>query len=96
MWRKWLQRQGTALMGLAKRGFQTVFLNCFNGRRSHFQRDPFARRFNEEPLLLQIGEEFTFRLIISVGNIVTRPRAFSGDLTNSGHYCTVFRMRAQK
>ena len=96
MWCKRLQRQRAALVGLAKRGFQTVFVNRFNGRRSHFQRDPFARRFNEEPLLLQVREEFTFRLIVSVGNIITRPRAFSCDLTNSSHYRTIFRMRAQK
>jgi hypothetical protein len=85
-----LQRQRTAFVCLLKRCFQTVLVDGFDGRRSHLQRDPLARRFDEEPLFLQVREEFTLGLIVSVGNIITRPRALSCDLTNSGHYRTGF------
>lgn len=85
-----LQRQRTAFVCLLKRCFQTVLVDGFDGRCSHLQRNPFARRFDEEPLFLQVREEFTLGLIVSVGNIITRPRALSCDLTNSGHYRTDF------
>lgn len=85
-----LQRQRTAFVCLLKRCFQTVLVDGFDGRCSHLQRNPLARRFDEEPLFLQVREEFTLGLIVSVGNIITRPRALSCDLTNSGHYRTDF------
>ena len=85
-----LQRQRAALVRFLKRCFQTVFVDGFDSRCGYLQRDPFARRFNEEPLFLQVREEFTLRLIVSVRNIISRPRALSCDLTNSGHYRTDF------
>lgn len=80
----------------AKRCFQTVLVDGFNGRRSHFQPNPLSRRFDEKPLALQVRIEFTLRLIVGVGNIVARPCALSCDLTNSGHYRTIFRIEGAK
>lgn len=39
---------------------------------------------------MQVREKFTLGFIIGVRYVVTRPRAFSCDLTNSGHYRTRF------
>lgn len=77
-------------MSLLKGCFQTVFVDSLDGRCSHLQRNPFARRFNKEPLLLQIGEKFTLGFIIGVRNVISRACALSCYLTNSGHYCTDF------
>lgn len=77
-------------MGFLERSFQTVFVDGLDGRCSHLQRNPLTRRFNEETLLLKIGEKFTLGFIISVRNVVSRACALSCYLTNSGHYRTDF------
>src|SRR5690606_7929164 len=42
-----------------------------------------------EPLAVEIGQEAPARLVVGVGDVVPRPGAFPGDLTDSGHLASL-------
>ena len=87
---KKLKRKGTFFVRFTDGIFDTILIDGAKRRSRHFQRDPLARRRNEKTLRLQVRIELALRLIVSVGNVISNPRSFSGNLTNLSHDLSTF------
>ncbi len=61
----------------------TILCNGLQRFRDDLQSNPFSFFRNEKTLLLEIGEEPSLGLVVSVRNVVSHMRPLSRNLTNS-------------
>ncbi|CAL8474985.1 protein of unknown function [Caballeronia sp. S22] len=75
----------TACAQVCEHGVNTVLVDQAQAGVRDAQTDPAIFTFNEETAVLQVRQETTLGLVVCVGNVVARHRAFPSYLAYACH-----------
>jgi hypothetical protein len=74
-----------ALADVSQDGIDSAFVDDPEAMARHFEADPAILALDPETAFVQVGVEQSFRLVVSVGNVMAYNTSLPRNLTYLGH-----------